>query len=84
MKFEFITEEMKDLLQYLTEEDLAKIGNEIKEAFTFLKPNQEWMDHVFLPGFSPEVAEYIYNNFEPREQDVFIMSYPKTGKKLTQ
>jgi len=85
MKLEFNddTEKRKDLLQYLTEEDLATIDKAIEEGHCSLKSGQEWNGHVFLPGFSPEAAEFSYNNFEPTEHDVFIMSYPKTGNLAT-
>ena len=82
MKFKLNPNEHKDLLKYLTEEDLAKIGESIENMFDALKSGQEWNGHVFLPGFFPEIAEDVYNNYEPTYQDVFVVSYPKTGENL--
>ena len=82
MKFELNPDELQDLLKYLTVEDLAKIEESMKNTFGSLKSEEEWNGHVFMPGFSPEMAEYAYNNYEPTDQDVFVVSYPKTGKNL--
>ena len=80
MSHEINMEEIKDLLKYLSQEELGKIVQAMKEMFTSLKSGQEWKGHVFIPGFSPEIAEFFYNNYEPTEKDVFVASYPKTGK----
>ena len=80
MSHEVQMEDIKDLLKYLSQEELGKIVQAMEEMFTSLKSDQEWKGHVFMPGFSPEVAEFVYNNYEPTDKDVFIASYPKTGK----
>ena len=73
-------EDVKDLFKYLSQEELEKIVQAMNEIFTSLKSGQEWKGHVFMPGFSPEMAEFVYHNYEPTDKDVFIASYPKTGK----
>ena len=82
MNFKLNPNEFKDLLKYLKVEDLAKIGKSVRNTFNASKSVEEWNGHVFMLGSSPEVAEYVYNNYEPTDQDVFVVSYPKTGTNL--
>nr|XP_039252799.1 amine sulfotransferase-like [Styela clava] len=39
----------------------------------------EWDGHTFTPNFFADTAKYAYEKWSPREGDVFIMSFPKTG-----
>lgn len=39
----------------------------------------EWDGHTFTPNFFAETAKFAYEKWSPREGDVFITSFPKTG-----
>lgn len=39
----------------------------------------EWNGHTFTPNFFANTAKFAYENWSPREGDVFITSFPKTG-----
>ena len=79
-------DKMQCLLKYLSAEDLELLTKATQEAFNLSSPiiAQEWRGHLLTSPFSVKMAEYVYNQYEPTQKDVFIMSYPKTGKQIFQ
>jgi len=77
-------DKLQGLLKYVSKEELSSVLNIAQEAFNLTPPIilTEWKGHIFTPPFSSDTAEFIYNKYEPTKQDVYIVSYPKTGKKL--
>ncbi|XP_077970178.1 amine sulfotransferase-like isoform X2 [Styela clava] len=43
----------------------------------------EWKDHFFVPQFHPETVSYAFDHHEPRENEVMVASYAKTGTTWT-
>ncbi|XP_039265380.2 sulfotransferase 1B1-like [Styela clava] len=43
----------------------------------------EWKDHLFIPQFHPETVSYAFDHHEPRENEVMVASYAKTGTTWT-
>jgi len=41
----------------------------------------EWDGYRFPPGFRTNTAQYAYDKFEPKEGDVMVASYGKTGER---
>ena len=60
-------------------EEFANMRNQFQEAIKKVGC-EEWKGYKFQPTISVEMAEYAYNDFEPRKEDVFVIAYPKTGK----
>lgn len=57
-------EEIKKYLKY----ELAKIERKTLRGYKV------------IPVFSAKAIEYAYENWSPRKSDVFLATYPKTGK----
>ena len=61
-------------------EEFANMRNQFQDAIKKVGC-EEWKGYKFQPPtISVDMAEYAYNDFEPRKEDVFVISYPKTGK----
>jgi len=47
----------------------------------FVKANAttEWNGYHFVPGFNAETAKYVFENFNPKQGDVFVASFAETG-----
>lgn len=41
-----------------------------------------WKDHVFLPLMASTTTQFAYEEWKPKEGDVFVVAFPKTGKGL--
>ena len=61
-------------------------ANEIQSFEKWVKSPKEEINifcikgHNMLPIFSSEAIQYAYHQWEIKKGDVFIVSYPKTGK----
>lgn len=59
---------------------------DMTEFFTVKKkslPIEQWKGHKMQPSFKAETVQFTYEDWTPREGDVFIAAYPKTGLNWT-
>ena len=55
---------------------------EVKEFLALKPPNIEkiqYRGYNIFPGFSIEAIRYLYDEWKVKKNDVFVVSYPKTG-----
>lgn len=72
-------EKFQLLADKLTSKEQAILEDWIKNPFP-TSVLQNYKGRNIIPDFSSEVIEFVHNTWEIREGDVFIISYPKTGK----
>nr|XP_039273474.1 cytosolic sulfotransferase 3-like [Styela clava] len=59
---------------------------DMSEFFTVKKktlPIEDWKGHKMQPSFKAETVRFAYEDWTPREGDVFVVAYPKTGLNWT-
>ncbi|CAK8692756.1 unnamed protein product [Clavelina lepadiformis] len=70
-------------LSYLSKEDQQKYSAEFKrylqKAWREDATPKEWNGYYLLPAHEPATAQCAYNEWNPKEGDVIVASYPKTG-----
>lgn len=81
-------EEIRELLPEDCREEWDEITNFNPATVLNLDPEvfrqiAEWKDHRMQPLFSSEPVQYAYEEWTPREGDVFISAFPKTGLNWT-
>lgn len=43
---------------------------------------KKYKDYILPPGFEPEMIRIVNEEWEPREGDIVVASYPKTGELI--
>ena len=71
-KFHLLTEK-------LTSDECELLESWIKNPFQ-TSVLQTYKGRNIIPDFSSSVIDFVYNSWNIREEDVFIISFPKTGK----
>ncbi|XP_076822462.1 amine sulfotransferase-like [Clavelina lepadiformis] len=70
-------------LSNLSEEDQKKYGEDFKSFFErawFKDARSKVLNgYSLLAGFEPHTAQFSYNNWSPKEGDVVVAAYAKTG-----
>ena len=70
---------MEKILKALSPEEQATFKSYCTERLPEGERSQLWGYNI-MPGFSAEAAKYAYEEWDVKSSDIFLASFPKTGK----